>query len=132
MGFTVSDAYTLETGVKLHAKLLLVVSDLRGLQSLMQCGGTPSRRGCLKCWFESIGKAGGNGKMLYNGHYVLLPQNHPLRTPLCELHNRTGADRNPNERSELRYRSHDEVMARLTEPASEALGGALGEGFPGK
>ena len=130
MGFTVSDAYTGEKGVRLHAKLLLVVSDLRGLQSLLKCGGTPSRCGCLKCWLASIGKAGGNGKMLYNGHYVLLPMGHPLRAPLSELHNRTDDERSPDEHSDLRYRSHDEVMARLKEP--DNLLGALGEGFPGK
>ena len=87
VGFTVIDAHTGEENVHLHTKLLLVVSDLRGLQSLLDCGGSPCTYGCLKCWLKSIGQANRVGKMVYNGHFVLLPQGHPLRAPLSQLHN---------------------------------------------
>lgn len=130
VGFTVEDSSRKDERVQLHAKLLLVLSDLRGLQSLLKCGGTPSKCGCLKCWFASIGKADRIGKTIYNGHYVLLPQGHPLRAPLSELHSIPKRERNQNERSDLRHRSHEEVMARLKEPDAEL--GPLGEGFPGE
>lgn len=62
VGFTVAkDEFTGEREVQLHAKLLLVLSDLRGLQSILKNGGTPSHHGCVKCWFASIGKAGKSG-----------------------------------------------------------------------
>ncbi len=123
-GFEVQDASRANETTTLHCKLLLVLSDIRGLQSILQCGGTPHHFGCLKCWFASKGKAfGGQGKTIYNGHHILLPPDHPLRPHLRGLHNRGDVNQH------LQRRSHQELMARIKQPVS---GGPFGEGFPGR
>jgi hypothetical protein len=120
VGFTVFDAFTNEEEVQLHVKPLLFLSDLRGLQSFMQCGGTPATYGCIKCWFRSIGKAGNDscGKPVYNGHYSLLPLNHALREPLHQLHNTDNINekRAKNDRSSIRYCNTASTCRSCSEP----------------
>jgi len=124
---------------RLHAKLLLFLSDLRGLQAFMQNGGTPSCYGCLKCWLLHLGKCGVDrkGKTVYSGHFSLLPQSHPLRSPLSKIHlppdgdffGRSSDSQAVNSRSIFRYRSHEEIESRLKAPDDDL--GPLGALFPG-
>lgn len=75
------------------------------------------------------------GKTAFNGQFVLLPPNHPLRTLACDLHNHDpdAGERSPAEASNLRFRSHTE-MARLVKSRPEEPLLAAGERerpFPG-
>lgn len=129
VGFEIYDSFT-KTTAQLHAKLLLVLSDFRGLQSILKCGGSPSTHGCLKCWLRATKKAfNGSGKTIYAGHRVFLPPNHPLRTPLTLLHNTTQQRPRMNDRSDIRYRKNEEILLRFNQP-DQAMG-PLGPRFPG-
>ena len=118
VGYLAKDARFPEAPeVRLFAKLVFVLSDLRGLIGIFNMGGTPSTHGCLKCWIKRTCKANIKGKMIYNNHFRLLPRNHPLRQHLCRLHNgsippESGVCRQAQAPSILRYRSHQEIHER--------------------
>jgi hypothetical protein len=75
------------------------------------------------------------GKTAFNGQFVLLPPNHPLRTLACDLHNHDpeAGERSPAEASGLRFRSHTEMARQVKSRPEEALlvAGERERPFPG-
>ena len=105
----------------LFAKLISILSDLRGLEAIFCMGRTPCVYGCIKCWLRHTCKCNGRGKTAYNNHFRLLPVNHPLRVHLCKLHNGSnppeeGPCRERGAPSLLRYRSQEEIVQRRFKP----------------
>ena len=109
------------TTTLLFAKLISILSDLRGLEAIFCMGRTPCIYGCIKCWLRHTCKCNGKGKTAYNNHFRLLPVNHPLRVPLSKLHNGSnppeeGPCREKDAPSLLRYRSNEEIVQRRFKP----------------
>lgn len=96
------------------AKLLGVSPDFRGKQSLLACGGSPGKHGCLTCWHDGHRAAPSSGKMLYGQHWRYLPLSHPLRRILRSIN--TAGNSLPRSSVPARLRAHRELAERCREP----------------
>lgn len=108
-GIRVYDAYT-RNHFTLHAKLIMVLSDLKGHEDFLDY---PSGLQCLKCNKAPGTKLMNNGKSPWHNHWPMLPLAHPLRPLCCPLHNRTKRPRDPALQSRLRYRTQQEAATRV-------------------
>ena len=99
---------------------------------MLDIGGSPNYYGCLKCWLKGLGKAG--GKMVYCGHGVFLPNNHPLRDPLSHLYSKVKVHDVWTECTAAlpKLRTHEEVMAQIHKPDAGGpdLGSSRWESWP--
>jgi hypothetical protein len=59
-----------------------VISDLRGLEMILDVPSAPARHACFYCWINGFRAC---NKTIYCGHHALLPPNHPLRPILAAL-----------------------------------------------
>ena len=56
--------------------LLQAVSDIRGLEKILEVSSAPALRGCFYCWLLGFTTC---NKTVYCGHHTFLPSDHPLR-----------------------------------------------------
>ena len=83
-------------------------------------GGSPYRRGCIKCWLLGQNCKDGQaiGKWIYGGNsWRLLPLGHPLREVACKLNVLRGqATPQPNDPPLYHCRSHADIAGRHYDP----------------
>jgi hypothetical protein len=63
-----------------HVKLVQALSDIRGIDKLLALTSSPSMHPCFFCWIKGFHNG---SKMIYPGHYTMLPPKHPLRDVLA-------------------------------------------------
>ena len=112
-----------------HAKLVSVLSDLKGHQAFLNY---PSGLQCLKCSMRPGRKVNSRGKNPWHNHWRLLPRHHRLRLLCFCLNHRSTRERSADEESRLRYRNQHEAATRVGNLPTKPADGSHLSPFPRK
>jgi hypothetical protein len=120
-----------------HVKLVQSLSDMRGIDKLLDLTSVPATYPCFFCWIKGFKAGGQRGKMIYPGHYTMLPEGHPLRAvlaklncppcPQCAPHR---AEQDPNSLMVPALRTVADISQGLKAPSQQ--GSCIGEPIIGK